>query len=242
MKTFRIFILALILLMTTNCKLAFRALLGVDVSPDFITDKKIDRKAKRYGIPKESLFTLDLGTYGDSILAIRDYKINELEQDDSLLIQRIKNNAKNDVQPVQVRYFNSEGESIFKMVNCFIDPPIPMKWNVDGSLDEFPPKPIDELKEDIDHDLTFFLPMITDREGNKITLQDIPEATHYAIVFWNNFFIRPSKRLIRQIRRYDRKKGEGKTYFLFVNNHNAHLFNYLSDEDKIKVIEELEKN
>lgn len=242
MRNLHISILVLILLMTTSCKVAYRVLLGIDSKPNFVTDQQIDRKAKRYGVPKENLFTLDPAMFGDSIVTIRNRKIDELEQIDSISITRLNKNAKNDAQPVQLRYFNSKGEPIFKMVNCYVDPPIPMKWNVQGSLDEFPPAPIDELKDDIDYNLAFFLPLITNRDGNKITTDSLPEAAFYAVVFWNSFFIRPSKKLIRQIRRYDRKKGEGKTHFIFVNNHNAHLFNYISDEDKKKVLEEMEKN
>lgn len=238
LKVKNVWAILLLLMVLTSCKFTYRTLLGVNISPDFISEKKIKKKAKRYGVHKDQFYLLELGVYGDTIVAIRNQRIADLEMQDSLSIAPIKMNAKNDAQPVQLRYFDREGKPIFKMVNCYVDPPIPMNWNVDGSLDQFPPQPIDELKEDIDFDLEFFLPMIKDIDGKEIARDDLPVADFYAIIFWNSFFIRPSKKLIKQIKRYDRKKGEGRTHFLFVNNHNAHLYNYLTDEDKAKLIEE----
>jgi hypothetical protein len=230
-----------IIFLFSNCRLAYRTLLGVDIKPDFMIRKEVVRKAKRYGVPTEQLYVMDIGVYADTILAIRDHSIASQEIADSSTLFKIKNQTKNDLQPVQVRFFDGNKDPIFKLVNCFVDPPIPMRWNVDGALDEFPPKPLEELKQEEDYDLSFFLPMLKDTKGNAISLNDLPEAEYYAVIFWNSFFIRPSKRLIRQIQRYNKKKGAGKTHFLFVNNHNAHLFNYVQEnrEEALKEVKQL---
>lgn len=228
-------------LASASCKLSYRALLGIDTQPEFMSKKQIIRKAKRYGVPEGKVLVLEIDAYADTIAAIRKHQLEELGSADSILQVNIHKQAKNDAQPVQVRYFDKDMAPIFKLVNCYVDPPIPMQWNVDGALDEFPPKPIKELEGEKDHDLSFFLPLVRDIGGGQVTIDDLPEADYYALVMWNSFFIRPSKRLIRQIQRYDRKKGQGKTHFLFVNNHNAHLFNYVPDEQKEEALEELKK-
>jgi hypothetical protein len=42
--------------------------------------------------------------------------------------------------------FDDEGNPLYKMVDCYIDPAIPMNWNKYGSFHEFPLKPLTALE------------------------------------------------------------------------------------------------
>ena len=227
----------------SGCKLMYRTLLGVDTQPDLMSYKELDKKSKRYGVDQESNYYLEVddGYYQ----AVKDYQSENLRKldtlRDSLEIARLKLNTKNDMQPVQLRYFDAKGEATFKMVNCYVDPPIPMNWNVEGSLDQFPPKTPDipSINEDINQPIDFFLPHIKNKEGEPLTKEQLPDAYYYVILFWNSFFIRPSKKLIKQVKRYHKKHKVENVHVIYVNNHNAHIWGYLTDEQKENIKEQI---
>ena len=51
---------------------------------------------------------------------------------------------------------------------------------------------------------------------------------------WNEFYIRPSKKLIKTARKKLQKADESMV-LLFVNNHNAHLWQIMDSESKKRV-------
>lgn len=228
----------------SGCKLMYRTLLGVDTQPNIMSTEKIAKKSKRYGVDQNANYTLRVeDSYIDTVKAYVTKAYDSLDTlTDAVEIARLRKNTSNDLQPVQLRYFNAEGKAIFKMVNCYVDPPIPMKWNVEGSLDQFPPKTPDikSLKEDVNQDLDFFLPYIVTSDEEELTMADLPNADYYVIIFWNSFFIRPSKKLIKQVKRYHKKHEDENIHVIYVNNHNAHLWGYLTEEQKETVKEEIE--
>lgn len=225
-----------------SCKLSYRVLLGIDSTPRWPTQKKLEKITKRRGIPRDQAFQLDTASY---VPFIQDRAQNEwakykdgrveLTLQDSLVLKEIKHELKDNGQPVQIRYFNQNGEPIFKMINCFIDPPIPMRWNVQGSLDIFPPVPIKDLKDQKDVSIQTLLPFMKNMDGNPVVFSDLPKSQYYAVVFWNSYMIRPSKRLISQIKRYNHKMGNDSVYTLFVNNHKSEIWHLMDAENKEKV-------
>lgn len=230
-------------LLFSGCKLMYRTLLGVNTQPDLMSYEELDKKSKRYGVDQESNYYLEVEDgYYDAVKELYLTKLETLDTiKDSLEIERLKQTIKNDRQPVQLRYFDAEGEATFKMVNCYVDPPIPMNWNVEGSLDQFPPKTPDipSLKMNVNQPIDFFLPHIKNKEGKPLTKEQLPAADYYVILFWNSFFIRPSKKLIKQVKLYHKKHKAENVHAIYVNNHNAHLWGYLNEEQKEMVKEQM---
>ncbi len=222
-----------------NCRLAYRSVLGIDSTPEWQDEQDIKKKAKSYKIPTDELFLLDHASFHHVIQKRAETAMESLTTDgivspeDSILRNKLLESVNNDLQPVQVRYFICSGEPIFKLVNCYIDPPIPMNWNVEGCFDVFPPRPIAALKEEHNDSLQFFLPHITRMDGTAgLSIEDLPKADYYALIFWNSLMIKPSKKLIRQLTSYQRIHQNKYTYFIYVNNHNANLWSLIPDDQK----------
>lgn len=230
----------LLTILLNSCGLIYRAILGVDITPQWKTTNDITKDFEKRKIPNEQRFVLDTASYANSVRFEKNKKIEKLKNDsinyDSLQINRIYENLNNDLQPVQVRYFSSNGDPIFKMINCYVKPLIPMTWNVEGCFDVFPPKTISYLENDENKNLEFFLPHIKTLDGDSITLISLPKADYYAIVFWNSFMIKPSKKLISLLIKYDENNLNQNTYFLFVNNHNAEIWSYCDNQQKAEVV------
>jgi hypothetical protein len=239
MKITTLFIAFLLFGILSSCRIIYRTVLGVDTTPGWPKHKKIEKITKKRGIPREQAFVMDTASYlpfviNDSKAKWEEYKADKdvLTKEDSLVLKRINNERKDNTQPVQVRYFNQNGEPIFKMVNCYVDPPIPMRWNVQGSLDVFPPVPIKELKDQEDVNMQTLLPFIKNMDGQPITFSELPKSKYYAVVFWNSFMIRPSKRLISQIMTYNHEIGKDAAYILFVNNHKSQIWKMAKPKSK----------
>lgn len=238
-------IIVLIAFLLSGCSVGYRAVLGIDISPEWMTSGEIRKDFEKRKIPKDQSFLLDTASYSNLVRSEYFKKVEELKSDsivyDSIEIIRINEILNNDLQPVQVRYFTSSGEPIFKMINCYIEPLIPMTWNVEGCFDVFPPKTISNLENDENENLEFFLPHIKTLDGDSVTFQSLPKADYYAVVFWNSFMIRPSKKIIKLLVEYNKKHKDQITYFLFVNNHNAEIWSYCDEEQRREVEMELEE-
>ena len=228
----------------TSCKVAGRVILGIDSSPDIKSDKQIKKDFKKFNIAENQSFVLDTTYYPE---VKQQFKKEAFalsangQKPDSVKLESLRKIANDNTQPAQLRYFDSNGKAVFKMVNCYIDPPIPMSWNVDGCLEVFPPAAKQETLNKGNKDLEFFLKHIATTENKPVAFSDLPKADYYAVIFRNSFYKKPSKKLIKQIRRYDKQHPDQTTFFLFVNNHNSSLWEYLNADQKAEVLKEIQE-
>ena len=121
-----LFFLVLIQLLT-GCGVVYKVLLGVDITPNWKSNKEITKLAKRYKIPTEYNLTLDTVTYYKGLSEMYSNREKELtitEKDSTEYFKLIKV-FNDDSQPTQFRLFDKNGIEIFKIVNCYVDPPIP---------------------------------------------------------------------------------------------------------------------
>lgn len=232
----------LLLQLLSGCGLAYKVLLGVDSRPNWNTNKQINRQAKRYKIPAEYNLILDTAVYYKGLKEIYTLKKKELTitDKDSSAYFALKAVYKDDTQPTQFRLFDKEGIEIFKIVNCYVDPPMPMNWNVDGCFNAFPPKiDIASLNEH-NYDLNFLLQSSSTMDKRKITLPDLPKSNYYGVIIWNDFFQRPSRKLIKTVRKYVARSGQS-VQLVFINNQNAYLWQEMDSKNREKVKAYLQK-
>jgi hypothetical protein len=245
LKFANLFTIVIITVFTTSCGLLYRTILGIDSTPSWKSLKQIQKDSKKFKIPESHSYILDTASYYSAVIDIYNNRKEELKKDssqmDSLDWFRAKANVNNDLQPVQIRYFDQDGKPLFKMINCYIDGYISMSWNVDSCFETFPPQTIDGLSYDTNENLAFFIPHLTTLNEEKVQISDIPKADYYAIVFWNSFMIKPSRTLIKQLKEYEENNPDKNTYFLYVNNHNSQIWNMLTKEQKQEGKVELEK-
>jgi hypothetical protein len=228
-------LLFIIIISTSSCNLAYRTLLGIDTSPSWKTDKDIEKDFRKKNIAEANRFVLDTASYDKTVKADLRKTVTELKKDtanyDTVYVKKLLKIANDDLQAVQIRYFTKTGEPIFKLVNCYIDPPIPMTWNVENSFDVFPPKNDIPLLQ-YNQPISYFFPHIKTLKGESVSFSNLPAADYYAIVYWNDFMKRPSKKLIKKLKRYNKKHDNQTTHFLFVNNHNASIWSHTNDVQK----------
>tara|TARA_R110002050_G_scaffold200591_1_gene335522 strand:+ start:66539 stop:67216 length:678 start_codon:yes stop_codon:yes gene_type:complete len=224
----------------------YRVILGVDSNPGWKSHDQIVKDFKRFKIPESNSFVLDTASYTNAVLSVYNIRKEKIKKDslltDSLDWYFAESNANNDLQPVQIRYFDQNGKPLFKMINCYIDGYLKMSWNVDSCFDTFPPKSIEYLSYDTNENLDFFIPYIKTLNGESLQLNKIPKSSFYAIVFWNSYMRKPSKTLINQIRKTELNNPTKNTYIFYVNNHNASLWDLLDTENKKLLQQELEKH
>lgn len=242
MNITKLFILSIIGVLISSCGLTYKVLLGVDVSPEWNTEKQIEKQAKRYSIPATYNLLLDTASYKRELKYIYSeaYKVLEINQGDSSQLTNLKKARNDDLQPAQFRLFDHTGVEVFKLVNCYIDPPIPLNWNVDSCFDSFPPKISSEALNIHMFSLQFLLSHATHVQQQKITLTDLPEADYYGVIVWNDCFKRPSSRLIKTIREYT-NKADKSIALIYINNHNQFLWSVLDSVSKEKVKKELQE-
>lgn len=238
MNNFKKYILVVILLipLISGCGLAYRVLLGVDPKPDWNSDKEIRKQAKNYNIPSEYNFVMDTASYYEGLTNIYQNLFDELpiSEKESLTLSKFNKVLQDDAQVVHFRMFDNTGAEIFKIVNCYVDPPIPMNWNVDGCFDTFPPKIGIETLNTHNYDLVFLLSNASSLSGTKVTLNELPQANYYGVIIWNEVFKRPSKKLIKTVRKNLHKTDES-VVLIFINNQNAYLWQVMDSESKEKV-------
>ncbi len=216
--------------------MAYRTLLGVDTSPDWVETQDINKQAKKYNIPAAYNFVLDTASFRNSIktLYLKVADSLKLADTDSTKKHVFKKALNDDLQPTQFRLFTKNGQEIFKLVNCYIDPPIPMNWNIDGCFNVFPPKISYETLAIHRFDLNFLLTHVSGIDGQKITLANLPKADYYAVVFWNDFYKRPSRKLIKRVQKYVKNQDEN-IALIYINNQNQVIWGAMNFEQKQSV-------
>lgn len=236
--------LTLIFIIATciSCTTIKTTILGIDASPEWLDDKEMEREFYKRKIPKANRYVLDTASYNKSLLKYLAMELKQMQlinSKDSVYKVKLKNIVKDDSQPVQVRYFDSNHNQIFKVVNCYVENPITMDWNINNCFGVFPPKiDIEDLNND-HKKLNFFLEHIYTMDGKRSSLGTLPKADYYVIVFWNSFFKRPSRKLIRTIKNYNNKHKDKSTYVMYVNNQNAEIWSHVDSAQKRKILSEL---
>lgn len=237
----KIFALLIILLFISCKPLAAKLILGVDTSPEWKSKKSILEDFDKYQIPAENSFILDTVVFSKSTVKKVYENIEVMKANgvivDSIIYKKIQKSTNDNLQPVQVRYFDQNGSPIFKLVNCYLENIYKMDWNFDKSFDNYPPKTHDELLNFGNENLDFFLPMFHKLDGSKITMATLPKRKYYAVILWNDFYRKPSKKLIKLIQEVEKNNTE--TFVFFVNNHNAEIYDLIPDEMKVEYLKKI---
>src|SRR5690348_2354043 len=74
------------------------------------------------------------------------------------------------------------------MVNCYVDPPIPMNWNVGGCFDNLPAKTNIESLNTHFFGLEVLLENASFLNSTKLTMEELPNSDYYGVIIWNDFF------------------------------------------------------
>lgn len=244
MKSFFIILIGVVLIFS-SCGIAYRTFFGIDTTPNWLLTEKDYKKAeKKIGIQGNFMFEMDTVAYHDTVRALKNQLLQnheELNPNDSLGLKLIHAVSSVDLQPVQLRLFDKSGNEIFKIANCYLDV-LPIDWNIQNCFSSFPPKVEDIVLNTHHFDIHLILHSLTE----KIDFNALPKSNYYAVIMWNKFMIRPSKKLIEQIEESFGLQHPEVTY-LYVNNHNATIWNLAEAEQreylhkKIKEYEELQK-
>lgn len=221
-----------IVLLLSHCGVAYNLLLGVDTTPEWNSASDIEKQARKYNIPQEYNLVMDSVGYYEGIGdRIRQEKFTDKESEE---YQKRKEVLKDDTQPVQFRLFTNDGEEIFKLIGCYIEKPIKMDWNINQCLDVFPPSIDIESLNSHYLDLDFFLENSSLLSGEKYSRSDLPSSDYYALIMWNQFMKKPSKKLINIVREKVIDDSRSIT-LLYINNHNSLLWNLMDSEQKAEM-------
>ncbi len=227
------------LFLASSCSVSYRLLLGVDTTPGWRTNSQIEKDFKRYRISQDVVYVLDTASYTASVRArvqpIADSLMALGLSKESDTVLRAFKPFKDDMQPVQLRYFAANGQPITKMVNCYLDPPIPMRWNVDGLFNQFPPAHNIAMLNNHQQPLEYFLPHVKDLQGQSVTLPIQPETEYVALVMFNRYMIRPSRKLIKSLKEYHQQHPQAKVQVFYIHNHNSQLWMMYSPDQQAAV-------
>ncbi len=226
----KIILITIITIYLSSCRPMYRTLLGVDSTPKWIySNKELKKEERKMKVQGDFLFELDTTKYSDTILSIYKSNVSDFKStfpEDTNGLKMIRKVANDDVQAVQFRLFDKKGDEIFKLVNCYIEI-LPIDWNYEKCLETFPPKT--KNKQLNTHQ--FNLELILKSLKQDITLSQLPKTNYYAVIFWNSFMIRPSKKLIAQLDNYYGLNHPEVTY-IYINNHNAQIWSHTTSEQK----------
>lgn len=202
---FRFIAFALVLILFSGCSGIARAMMGIKKSKP-LTEKRIARLGKRYGIAADEAYQLDT--------AYLPYVL-------SLDTSKYKLQIKNHYQPLQALYYEPSGRLVFFYPNCYAGGFPNLNWNRAGTFETFLPRqqaPADSLVPLAKH-----AGFINDLNGEKIKLDTSP-YDYIILVHWNRMMSRQSKRLIRYVRKNAKLAAGKKIKFVFVNNDNSFYF------------------
>ena len=109
-----------------------------------------------------------------------------------------------------------------------------LNWNINGCFDTFPPRiDIESLNSHL-YDLNFLLECSSTLDDRKIAFTDLPQSDYYGVILWNDFFQRPSRKLIKTVKKYIEDSGQS-VHLTFINNQNAYLWQVMDSATKEKV-------
>jgi hypothetical protein len=173
-----------------------------------LTEDEIITTAIKFNIPLENCLVLD--TNYKSLLKSFD----TLTQAETV---------KNHYQPLQMLYFNKDKELISFHANCFAGGFPNLKWNRTNSFSTFPPQTVAPL------DTLFSYSMILKYTQNlKPSGQNFREPMvneYIALVFWNRFLGRQSKKMISLLQQNAALAKEKNLKIIYINNDNFFVQN-----------------
>ena len=187
----------------SSCKQVFLGLYGMKM-PKEMDEKKMLKAGKKYHIPAEDSYQLD-STYSTFLHSI----------DTSKFKQQIKNHY----QPLQALYYNQHGRLESFQINCYAGGFPNLHWNRNQIFDTFLPKqqaPVDSLLTLQTH-WNFLVPLSA--TGKK----EIPNTEYVAIIHWNRFMGRQTKRLLRCVQKNAKLSTDQQLKIIYVNNDNLFL-------------------
>lgn len=207
------------LVLLTCCCSCTRMILGTygirSVKP--LSDKAIVRVAHRYGIEKESLYTVDSGNY---YRFLRQIKKNKKQAGFSMSFTAGgmiwgDGTAHGLGQPLQYLLFDRNGKLVSWHINCITGGWPNLKWNRNGNFDIFPPPAGTQIDSNIT--LELLQPYWRPVQHSGTTAQ----GDYTCVVYWARFMGRQSRRLVHLARGNAAKVSPGmKITYLFVNDDN----------------------
>lgn len=201
--SFRLGCLLLICVLFVSCKAVLIRLTGF-TEPALLADSQIQHYAKKYGIP------------GD-----RSYKVDTAYWDYFMSFDSTSHDAgiKNHLQPLQISYYNREGQLLSYHVNCYAGGYPNLKWNRNGVLGDFVPRttaPLDTLLS-LEKYVSFISPV------GKASKAFTTQADYYVLVQWSAFFTRQSKRLVKFVKsNLQNAPKSANVEVLWLNNDNVY--------------------
>ncbi len=164
-------------LSVSGCTTITSGIYGIK-KPKRTDDEEIIRCASKFGIPIQDVFVMDT-SYVSWLHSFDGEKHHE--------------EIKNHFQPLQELCFDKNGNLVSYQINCYAGGFPNLKWNRNGIMDTFPPKPrapVDTLLS-LNRQLSFITPL----QPHKKVEND--SAEYYVFIYWNRFMGRQSKRFVR---------------------------------------------
>lgn len=189
----------LVALLLSSC---MQTLYGIR-KPVPLSDAEIVAQAQKFRIPCSRLYVLD---------TLHLLWVHRLQQ------AGFASTAKQQHQPLQVKYFDDKGRLLSQHVNCYAQSFPNLRWNRQHAFDQFPPPG----NCDADSLFTFGVQQRWVRPLACSHAIDSSNPAYYAVVYWNKFMGRQSKRLIRLVQRNAARYGDQKINIIYVNNDNYH--------------------
>lgn len=169
-------------------------------NPKAVDEKTIMQYSQKYNVPLQDSYVLD------------SLYTSFLPADTS----RYKDQQKNHNQPLQALYFNNAGQLQSFHINCYA-PGFPnLKWNYNSAFETFPPKqqaPVDSFIT-LTQLIKYMRPLGATQQLSVLGYDNI------AVVFWNKFMGRQSKRLIHTVQENSKLLQDKKMKIIYVNNDN----------------------
>jgi hypothetical protein len=88
-------------------------------------------------------------------------------------------------------------------------------------------------------ELGFLLSHSRNVNQDMLTFNELPKANYYGVIIWNDFFKRPSKRLIHTVREYV-EKSDKSISLIYINNHNQYLWSAFDAKTKEEIKNKLQ--
>lgn len=131
--------------------------------------------------------------------------------------------SQNHFQPLQVMYFNREGQMVGFIVNCYA-PGFPnLQWNKFGSLNVFPPSDTTKILDSL-----FTLKIISRfakpvKEINQKRISSLNITDYIVVVIWTRFMGRQTQRLLNEVEQNIKLLNDRSITVLYINADNVYL-------------------
>jgi len=175
-------LLAVAILLLCSCQPLMKALVGMK-KPRALSDSEISKIAQKYGIGEADVYKLDTARFWVTLESIGDSA-----------------KQKDWYQPLQVKAFDSLGNSHFHLINCNIGGFPNLDWNRFNTFDTYP-LDIGRLKKvdtsfALDTELKMLIPI------NGVLPLTSSKNIESVIVYWNRMMHKQSKSLIEIVMHY----------------------------------------